>query len=65
MNFIGGGFVAAADFDGDGRSEFIVTPDQGGGPRVSIYSLVNNDPVLRANYFTVDPNFRGGARVAM
>jgi hypothetical protein len=61
---MGGGFVAAADFDGDGKAEWIVTPDEGGGPRVSIFSLNGNDPFLRANYFTVDPTFRGGARAA-
>src|SRR5206468_12706709 len=33
-DFTGGGFVAAGDFDNDGRAEFVVTPDQGGGPRV-------------------------------
>ncbi|HXD87404.1 MAG TPA: putative Ig domain-containing protein, partial [Urbifossiella sp.] len=64
-NFLGGGFVAAGDFDGDGRAEFVITPDQGGGPRVSIFSLSGFDPKLRANYFTVDPNFRGGARAAV
>jgi hypothetical protein len=63
-DFTGGGFVAAADFDGDGKAEFAVTPDMGGGPRVAIFSLVNGAPVPRANYFTLDSNFRGGARVA-
>ena len=62
-NFTGGGFVAAADFDGDGRAEIVVTADQGGGPRVAIFSLSGRDPVARANFFTVDSNFRGGARV--
>lgn len=65
-DFTGGGFVSAADFDNDGRAEFIVTPDQGGGPRVSIYSLgLNGTVVLRSNFFGIDdPNFRGGARTA-
>jgi hypothetical protein len=63
-DFLGGGFVAAADFDGDGKAEFIVSPDQGGGARVSIYSLEGGRPVRRSNYFTVDAMFRGGARVA-
>jgi hypothetical protein len=36
-DFAGGGFVAAGDLDGDGRAEFAVTPDQGGGPRVTIF----------------------------
>ncbi|MBX9628205.1 MAG: VCBS repeat-containing protein, partial [Gemmataceae bacterium] len=63
--FTGGGFVAAADFDGDGKSEFVVTPDRGGGPRVSIFSVVDGAAVPRANFFAIDdPAFRGGARAA-
>lgn len=64
--FTGGGFVAAADLDGDGRAEIIVTPDRGGGPRVTIFS-VNPDGafVVRANFFGIDdPSFRGGCRAA-
>ncbi|MFO0798493.1 MAG: FG-GAP-like repeat-containing protein [Gemmataceae bacterium] len=64
-DFAGGGFVAAADLDGDGRAEIIVTPDQGGGPRVTIFSLVNGTPTVRANFFGIDDaNFRGGCRAA-
>ncbi|MBN9524457.1 VCBS repeat-containing protein [bacterium] len=65
-DFIGGGFVAAADIDNDGRAELIVTPDRGGGPRVSVFSLgADGSPVARANFFGIDdPNFRGGARAA-
>jgi hypothetical protein len=66
-DFRGGGYVAAADLDGDGRAEFAVTPDQGGGPRVSIFGR-NADGTLttRANFFGIDdPNFRGGARAAL
>src|SRR5207248_8825504 len=54
-NFAGGGFVAAADIDRDGRAEFIVTPDRGGGPRVSVFSLnVNGSVATRANFFGID-----------
>jgi uncharacterized delta-60 repeat protein len=65
-NFTGGGFVTTADFDNDGRSEFVITPDQGGGPRVSIFSLAADGSVKsKANFFGIDdPNFRGGARTA-
>lgn len=63
--FTGGGFVATGDFDGDGRAEFIVTPDQGGGPRVTVFSHQSGNAVIRANFLGIeDPNFRGGARVA-
>jgi hypothetical protein len=65
-DFSGGGFVAAADIDGDGRAEFVVTPDQGGGPRVSIFSLADGAATLRANFFGIDdPAFRGGASAAL
>ena len=64
--FTGGGFVAAADLDDDDRSEIAITPDQGGGPRVTIFSLNPNGTLAtRANFFGIDdPNFRGGARAA-
>ncbi|HEX4612363.1 MAG TPA: FG-GAP-like repeat-containing protein, partial [Urbifossiella sp.] len=66
-DFTGGGFVAAADLDHDGRAEFVVTPDQGGGPRVTVFSLGTDGSVrTRANFLGIDdPNFRGGARAAV
>ena len=66
-DFTGGGFVAGADIDRDGRAEFVVTPDRGGGPRVSIFSLnVSGSIATRANFFGIDdPNFRGGCRAAL
>jgi uncharacterized delta-60 repeat protein len=66
-DFTGGGFVAAGDMDGDGRAEFVVTPDEGGGPRVAVFSLTAGGSVtVRANFFGIDdPDFRGGARAAV
>jgi uncharacterized delta-60 repeat protein len=65
-DFTGGGFAAAGDLDGDGRAEVVFAPDQGGGPRVVVYSLVDGRPVVRASFFGIDdPAFRGGARVAV
>jgi hypothetical protein len=75
-DFTGGGFVAAADLDGDGWAEFVVTPDRGGGPRVAVFSLVQVSVQSypeslervwkRANFFGIDDaSFRGGARVAL
>jgi hypothetical protein len=65
-DFTGGGFVAAADLDGDGKSEFVVTPDETGGVRVTIFSLANGAATVRANFLGIDDaNFRGGSRVAL
>jgi hypothetical protein len=63
-SFTGGVFVAAGDVDGDGRPDLVVTPDQGGGPRVQVYrgtTFVKFADFLGIN----DPNFRGGARAAV
>ena len=35
--FPGGVFLAAGDLDGDGKAELVVTPDEGGGPRVLVF----------------------------
>ncbi|MFO0798605.1 MAG: FG-GAP-like repeat-containing protein [Gemmataceae bacterium] len=65
-DFTGGGFVAVGDFDHDGHADFAVSPDQGGGPRVTIFSLIDGVRVLKQNFFGIDdPDFRGGARVAI
>jgi hypothetical protein len=62
--FTGGVFVAAGDIDGDGLADFAVSPDESGGPRVVVYNSRNRGQV--ASFFAIDdPNFRGGARVAM
>jgi hypothetical protein len=68
--FLGGGFVAAGDIDNDNRDEFAFTPDQGGGPRVVVYSFPAFTgplpPVLRRSFLGIeDPAFRGGARPAI
>jgi glucose/arabinose dehydrogenase len=61
--FTGGLFVAAADFDRDGFADVVVSPDEGGGPRVQVFS--GRDGTLLANFFGItDTGFRGGARVA-
>ncbi len=66
-NFTGGGFVSVGDFDLDGKAEFAVTPDQGGGPRVTIFTRnPDGTTTTKANFFGIDdPNFRGGARSAV
>lgn len=63
--FTGGLFVAAGDMDGDGRVELIVTPDEGGGPRVKVLAAGDPDRVIADFWGIDDPNFRGGARAAV
>jgi hypothetical protein len=65
-NFTGGGFVSAADFDGDGRAEVVITPDQGGGPNVVLFSLKPDGTLATPKAFFAlgNPSFRGGARSA-
>ena len=66
-SFTGGGFVSSGDFNNDGRDEIVVSPDQGGGPRITVFTLVGTTPTVVANFFgiTGDPNFRGGVRTAV
>jgi hypothetical protein len=62
--FTGGVFVAAADFDGDGRADLVVAPDEGGGPRVRVFRGADAGSVLADFFAIADPAFRGGARPA-
>jgi hypothetical protein len=63
-DFTGGVFVAVGDMTGDNKAEVVVSPDVGGGPRVTIYRGGSLVPML--NFFGIDDvNFRGGARTAL
>ncbi|MBX9583214.1 MAG: autotransporter-associated beta strand repeat-containing protein, partial [Gemmataceae bacterium] len=63
-DFTGGVFVATGDLTGDGRADLVVTPDEGGGPRVQIIRGGDFAPVV--SFFGIqDPNFRGGVRAAV
>jgi hypothetical protein len=63
--YTGGLFVAAADLDRDGRAEVIVSPDRGGGGRVTVLAVAGRSARVAANFFGIeDVSFRGGARVA-
>ena len=62
--FTGGVYVATGDLDGDGRSDIVITPDEGGGPRVRVFR--GGDFALIADFLGIDDaNFRGGARAAV
>jgi len=62
--FTGGIFVAAGDVTGDGVADLIITPDEGGGPRIRIFDGTNF--LQLADFFGIDdPAFRGGARAAV
>jgi hypothetical protein len=63
-SFTGGVYVAVGDLDGDGMPDLVVTPDEGGGPRVRVFS--GNGFGQLADFFGIDDvNFRGGARPAI
>jgi hypothetical protein len=73
-NFTGGVFVAAADVNGDGRLDLIVSAGAGGGPEVKVIDgtkltqvqsngVIANTALL-ADFFAFDPGFTGGVTVA-
>ena len=62
--FTGGVFVAAGDLTGDGIPELVISPDEGGGPRVRVFNGAGFGQL--ADFFGIDDdNFRGGARAAV
>ncbi|CAN5528881.1 hypothetical protein BH11PLA2_BH11PLA2_49400 [soil metagenome] len=63
-----GTYVAAGDFDGDGKAELFAGAGPGGGPRVSIFDgskLLLNQEVRLRDFFAGDVANRGGIRVAV
>lgn len=63
-SFLGGIYITAGDLTGDGVPELIITPDEGGGPRVTV--LDGKSFTVIADFFGIDDvNFRGGARAAV
>src|SRR5207248_8527204 len=66
-DFPGGAFVAVGDLNGDGKAEIVITPDQGGGPNVVMYSPGANGTLSAPKAFFAlgNPSFRGGARPAL
>lgn len=71
--FTGGVYVAAADIDGDGKAEVVVTPDESGGPVVAVdigaklAAGLAGDAAEAARFLGIagEPYFRSGARPAL
>ena len=63
-SYTGGVNVTAGDLSGDGRDEIVVSPGEGGGPRVQIYDG-GTARILADLYGIEDQNFRGGVRTAV
>jgi VCBS repeat-containing protein len=62
-SFLGGAFVAVADFNHDRLADIAISADVGGGPRVIIFD--GQTGATLTSFFGIDdPNFRGGARIA-
>jgi hypothetical protein len=64
-SFTGGVYVAAGDLNGDGKPELVISPDEGGGPRVRIFDGGKSFVQVNDFFGISDPNFRGGARTAV
>src|SRR5204863_175404 len=63
-DFTRGVFVALGDINKDGYADLIITPDEGGGPRVRAFNGKTFAQI--ADFFGIDDvNFRGGARAAI
>lgn len=73
--YTGGIYVAAADFNGDGRAEIVTGPDQGGGPHLRVFDLatgliygeINAFPpgIPGSGQFTGDTQWSSGLRVGI
>jgi hypothetical protein len=62
--FTGGVYVAVGDINGDGVADLVITPDEGGGPRVRAFTGNGFNQI--ADFFGIDDkNFRGGARTSI
>ena len=62
--FTGGVYVAAGDVTGGGYPDLVITPDEGGGPRVEVFD--GKTFTKTADFYGIDdPAFRGGARAAV
>ncbi len=63
QTFTGGVRVATGDLNQDGVDDIVTSPSEGGSARVQIFDGATG--VQLANFFVFDPDFRGGAEVAI
>ncbi len=66
--FTGGVFVAVGDVTGDGVADIVTGTSSGGGARVRVFDGAGGFAPLagdEGDFFTYDPGFRGGVRVAV
>jgi hypothetical protein len=66
--FTGGVFVACGDVDGDGVPEIVTGAGRGGSPHVRVFRIAAGIPgglTPLVDFFPFDPEFAGGARVAV
>ena len=61
-SFLGGVFLAAADFDGDNHADIVVGADAGGTPHVRVFSGKDGRELF--SFLAFNKNFAGGVRVA-
>lgn len=64
VDFRGGGYVTVGDYNGDTFNDIIVGAGEGGGPRVSVFTIVNNTLAPISNFFAYSDEVRTGVRVA-
>jgi hypothetical protein len=62
-------FVSTGDLNGDNHPDIVTGTNGNGGPEVKGFSganiLGNPTPAILDDFFAYDPNFDGGARVAV
>jgi hypothetical protein len=63
-SFTGGVRVAAADLDGDGRTEVVTAPGPGASPVVVVFAVTGSSVTELGDFDAYDPGFQGGVFVA-
>jgi hypothetical protein len=68
-HFDTGVYVAAGDFNGDGKADIVTSPDQGGGPDIRIFdgstAASGTAPPMIGEFLAYSYYFLGGVRIAV